>query len=526
MKIGLQIPDFTTPDGPPRLGADLATVARTADEGGFEFIAVMDHFFQIRGVGPAEREMLEAYTTLGYLAACTSRAKLLTLVTGAVYRHPGVLAKIITTLDVLSGGRAWLGIGAAWNEEESRGLGIPFPPVAERFERLEETLQICLQMWRGDESPYRGRHYQLDRTLNSPQSLTRPHPPIMIGGGGEKKTLRFVAKYADACNLFPSPDLPRKLDVLRAHCEAEGRDYDEITKTCYFLFDVGEKGEKAGEIVDRLGQLAELGFEVAIGGVANVWQVTPLEVIAAEVIPAVASLLWTERAVVSRAVHTLGISIQDGGSHRIVAAGGQTAHDAGDVAHRAVLAQLGLGLDPGDLQLQADDGAQLALDERTRRVVRGPRHDLPGRGQPGGLVLGRQPPDHALDPGRIVVHDQLAVHVGRDVVPGGDDPAVLGLGGVPGRGHVGVRAADDGQRLTVGWLAPLVIVPGHVTVQSAVLAGRRLVRERQHGGQQAVVGQRDQVGRAVLGQKLVDGSVVDREVSRDIHRTSACQVMC
>ena len=235
MKIGLQIPDFTTPDGPPRLGADLAMVARTADEGGFEFIAVMDHFFQIRGVGPAEREMLEAYTTLGYLAACTSRAKLVTLVTGAVYRNPGVLAKIVTTLDVLSGGRAWLGIGAAWNEEESRGLGIPFPPVAERFERLEETLQICLQMWRGDESPYRGQHYQLDRLLNSPQALTRPHPPIMIGGGGEKKTLRLVARYADACNLFPSPDLARKLDVLRAHCEAEGRDYDEIAKTCYFI---------------------------------------------------------------------------------------------------------------------------------------------------------------------------------------------------------------------------------------------------------------------------------------------------
>jgi len=290
VKIGLQIPDFTTPDGPARLGADLATVARTADEGGFDFIAVMDHFFQIGAIGAAEREMLEAYTTLGYLAACTSRAKLLTLVTGTVYRHPGILAKTVTTLDVLSGGRAWLGIGAAWNEQESRGLGIPFPPVAERFERLEETLQICLQMWRGDESPYRGAHYQLDRPLNSPQSLTRPHPPIMIGGGGERKTLRFVAKYADACNLFPTPDLPRKLDVLRAHCDAEGRDYDEITKTCYFVFDVGEKGEKAGEVVDRLGQLAGMGFQAAIGGVVNVWQVTPLEVIAAEVIPAVAYL--------------------------------------------------------------------------------------------------------------------------------------------------------------------------------------------------------------------------------------------
>ena len=147
---------------------------------------------------------------------------------------------------MLSGGRAWLGIGAAWNEEESRGLGIPFPPVAERFERLEETLQICLQMWRGDESPYRGTHYQLERPLNSPQALTRPHPPIMIGGGGEQKTLRLVARYADACNLFPSPDLAHKLDVLRAHCDAEGRDYDEIEKTCYFCFDVGAKGEKAG----------------------------------------------------------------------------------------------------------------------------------------------------------------------------------------------------------------------------------------------------------------------------------------
>jgi F420-dependent oxidoreductase-like protein len=290
VKIGLQIPDFTTADGPAHLGADLATVARTADAGGFEFIALMDHFFQIGAIGPPERAMLEAYTTLGYLAACTSRAKLLALVTGTVYRYPGVLAKIVTTLDVLSGGRAWLGIGAAWNEQESRGLGIPFPPVAERFERLEETLQICLQMWRGDESPYHGGYYQLDRPLNSPQSLTRPHPPIMIGGGGERKTLRLVAKYADACNLFTTADLAHKLDVLRAHCDAEGRDYDEITKTCYFIFDVGEKGEKAGQVTDQLGRLADLGFQAAIGAVANVWQITPLEVIAAEVIPAVASL--------------------------------------------------------------------------------------------------------------------------------------------------------------------------------------------------------------------------------------------
>jgi F420-dependent oxidoreductase-like protein len=290
VKIGLQIPDFTYPGGAPGMGADLATLARTADDAGFEFISVMDHFFQIGVVGPPDRDMLEAYTTLGYLAACTSRAKLVTLVTGAVYRHPGILAKIVSTLDVLSGGRAWLGIGAAWNEEESAGLGIPFPPVAERFERLEETLQICLQMWRGDESPYHGQHYQLERPLSYPKALSRPHPPIMIGGSGEKKTLRFVARYAQACNLFPGPDLARKLDVLRAHCETEGRDYAEIQKTCYFRFDVGAKGEKAGEVVDQLGGLAELGFHTAIGQVVDVWDVTPLEVIGAEVIPAVAAL--------------------------------------------------------------------------------------------------------------------------------------------------------------------------------------------------------------------------------------------
>jgi F420-dependent oxidoreductase-like protein len=290
VQIGLQIPDFTRPGGPAGLGADLATVARTADDAGFAFIALMDHFFQIEMAGPPEHEMIEAYTTLGYLAGCTSRAKLLTLVTGAVYRHPGVLAKIVTTLDVLSGGRAWLVIGAGWNEQESRGLGIPFPPVAERFERLEETLQICLQMWRGDEAAYQGKHYRLERPLNYPRAVSVPHPPIMIGGSGERKTLRFVARYAQACNLFPGPDLARKLDVLRAHCEAEGRDYDEITKTCYFIFDVGRNGEKAAQVTDQLGTLAEMGFQVAIGAVANVWDVTPLEVIGSEVIPAVAAL--------------------------------------------------------------------------------------------------------------------------------------------------------------------------------------------------------------------------------------------
>jgi F420-dependent oxidoreductase-like protein len=285
MKIGLQIPDFSTPRGPEHLGAELATVARTADDAGFEYIAVMDHFFQIRGVGPSENEMLEGYTTLGYLAACTSRATLVTLVTGTVYREPGILAKIVTTLDVLSKGRAWLGIGAAWNEEESRGLGIPFPPVAERFERLEETLQICLQMWRGDESPYHGKYYSLERPLNSPQSLSRPHPPIMIGGGGEKKTLRMVAQYADACNLFAGRDTAHKLAVLRQHCETLGRDYDAIYKTAFYPFD---PARGAQQIVDELGDLASLGIDAAIGSVAGVWDVAPLEMIGSDVIPVVA----------------------------------------------------------------------------------------------------------------------------------------------------------------------------------------------------------------------------------------------
>jgi F420-dependent oxidoreductase-like protein len=290
VRIGVQIPDFQGGGGPDRLGQSLAAVGRTADDAGFDSIAVMDHFFQISMIGPSEHDMLEAYTTLGYLAACTSRARLLTLVTGVVYRYPGVLAKIVTTLDVLSGGRAWLGIGAAWNEEEARGLGIPFPPLAERFERLEETLQICLQMWRGDSAPYLGRHYQLDQPLNQPPAVTKPHPPIMIGGSGERKTLRLVARYAQACNLFAGPDLARTLAVLREHCEAEGRDYDEIEKTVYFRFDVGERGANAGQTVDQLGELAQLGFGLAIGQVADVWSLTPLEVIGSEVIPAVAGL--------------------------------------------------------------------------------------------------------------------------------------------------------------------------------------------------------------------------------------------
>ena len=292
MKIGLQIPTFTWPGGPDRLGADLAAIARTADEVGFDSISVMDHLFQIRSFGPPQREMLEAYTALPFIAAHTTRVKLMTLVTGVTYRHPGMLAKTVTTLDVLSGGRAWLGIGAAWAEQEHRGLGIPFPPLAERFERLEETIQVCLRMWSGDESAFEGRHYRLERPLNSPQSLSRPHPPLLIGGGGERKTLRLVARYADACNLFPGPgpQLTRKLDVLKRHCEAEGRDYATIEKTCLFDLNPGENGAGVGKLIGRLKWLASLGIETVIGSVPRVETLEPLQVLGREVIPAVADL--------------------------------------------------------------------------------------------------------------------------------------------------------------------------------------------------------------------------------------------
>jgi len=293
MKLGLDIADFTWPAGPAKLGSTLADIARTADQAGFDSIWVMDHFWQIRMNGPEHHEMLEGYSALSYIAAVTKRAKLGTMVTGVVYHQPGILAKTVTTLDVLSGGRAWLGIGAAWNEAESRGLGIPFPPIKERFERLEETLQICQQMWegkRGSEKPYRSEHYQLERPLNSPQSLTRPHPPILIGGGGEKKTLRLVAQYADACNLFPTPEIPRKLDILREHCQAVGRNYDEIEKTSLFTFDLGDNGENLGKVIGGLKWLAGMGIQTVIGHVPKPYETKRLEMIGEKLIPAVANL--------------------------------------------------------------------------------------------------------------------------------------------------------------------------------------------------------------------------------------------
>jgi F420-dependent oxidoreductase-like protein len=233
VKVGLHYWTYSTPSDPTMIAPTLAETARTAEQAGFSTFTVMDHFFQVGHADSTAEPMLEAYTTLGHVAARTERLTLGALVTGVMYRHPGLLAKIVTTLDVLSGGRARLGIGASWYEREQRGLGVPVVPVGERFERLEETLQICLQMWSDDDGPFHGRHYQLAETLCAPAPIRQPHPPILVGGGGEQKTLRLVARYADAGNLFAtSPaDVAHKLAVLRSHCDAEGRDYDRIEKT-------------------------------------------------------------------------------------------------------------------------------------------------------------------------------------------------------------------------------------------------------------------------------------------------------
>jgi F420-dependent oxidoreductase-like protein len=233
VKLGLHYWNYSTPADPAAIAPTLAETAKLVDQAGFSTFTVMDHFFQMDHAGSAAEPMLEGYTTLGFVAAMTERVTLGVHVTGVMYRHPGLLAKTVTTLDVLSGGRARLGIGASWYEREQLGLGVPVVPVGERFERLEETLQICRQMWSDDNGPFNGRHYQLAETLCVPQPLSQPHPPILVGGGGEKRTLRLVARYADACNVFGSSpeDVGHKLNVLRAHCEAEGRDYDQITKT-------------------------------------------------------------------------------------------------------------------------------------------------------------------------------------------------------------------------------------------------------------------------------------------------------
>ncbi|HMM96337.1 LLM class F420-dependent oxidoreductase [Phycicoccus sp.] len=279
MRLGLQVSRFTFDGAPASTGATWRAIARDADQAGLSSLWVMDHFFQIGVVGPPELDMLEGYTALAHAAAVTERIELGTLVTGVTYRHPGILLKTVTTLDVLSGGRAWLGIGAAWNEWEHRGLGVPMPPLAERFRLLEDTLRLARQMFADDDSPFDGEVLHLERPLNHPQPVRTP--PIMVGGGGERKTLRLVAQYADACNLFDTglgrEGIPRKLEVLRGHCEDVGRDYDEISKSCLAALTMdtgaalpeGVTGHSVEQAVDRLGRLAEAGIDHVICSTAN-----------------------------------------------------------------------------------------------------------------------------------------------------------------------------------------------------------------------------------------------------------------
>jgi F420-dependent oxidoreductase-like protein len=261
MQVGIHFMNFTLPGGAASLRSAVGDTAAVADDAGVAWFTAMDHWFQMEHFATARDPMLEGYSVLNFVAAKTERLRLSLLVTGVTYRYPGLLAKTVTTLDVLSGGRAMLGIGAAWYEREHRALGVPYPPVAERFERLEETIQICEQMWSDNDGPYSGKHYQLAETICEPQPLQRPRPPILIGGGGEKKTLRLVARYADACNLFVSSpeEIRHKLDVLRGHCDAVGRDYDSIQKT--IVGQVDPDGDISG-FLSSMEQYAALGVSL------------------------------------------------------------------------------------------------------------------------------------------------------------------------------------------------------------------------------------------------------------------------
>ena len=293
MKLGLQIPSFTWPGGAERVPAILTQIAQAAEEAGFSSLWVMDHFFQIEMVGKPEEPMLEGYSALNFLAGITRKMRLGTLVTGVIYRYPAILVKTVTTLDVLSGGRAYFGIGAGWYEREALGLGVPFPPLKERFERLEDTVQIALQMWSGKVAAYSGKHYRLAETLSSPQPLSKPHPPIMIGGAGEKRTLRLVAEYADACNLYAFENLDAvsaKLGVLRRHCDAIGRPYEEIERTALGMLNVGDGGMSAREAIEFCRRVSNTGIQHFIVSMPGDHKITPIELMGKEVIPAVAGL--------------------------------------------------------------------------------------------------------------------------------------------------------------------------------------------------------------------------------------------
>jgi F420-dependent oxidoreductase-like protein len=298
MKLGLQIDSFTYPGGTPAIAPTLERIVRTADEIGFDSIWVMDHLFQIRGVGAAEEPMLEGWTALGWMAAITKRARLGLMVGGIHYRYPGIWIKAATALDVLSGGRAWLGLGAAWNRYESEGLGFPFPPLGERFEMLEETLSMAHEMFQGDlcsEAAFEGRHYRARRLMNSPQSISRPRVPIMIGGGGEQKTLRLVAQYGDASNVFGGPEqIHHKWEVLRGHCEALGRPFDDIERSTLqsvrISADGRDRSSTPDQVVDWFGELGDAGAQHVLFSVRDLHEPEKLELIGSRVLPQLQAL--------------------------------------------------------------------------------------------------------------------------------------------------------------------------------------------------------------------------------------------
>jgi F420-dependent oxidoreductase-like protein len=288
MKLALQIPRFNLENT--KVAEELKEIVISAENAGFDTISVMDHFFQIPGVGEISDPMVEAYTTLGYIAAITSKVRLGVLVCGVIYREPSFLVKQHTTLDVLSNGRTFLGIGAAWFEEEARGLGFPFPQLKTRFEMLKEALEITKRMWSEDNSPYNGKHYELQKPLNMPQPIQKPHPPIMIGGSGEKKTLRYVAEYGDACNLFGGnlEVVAHKLSVLKKHCDDIGRDYNELEKTV--LLSSVVTGQSTQSVIIHLTQLSELGIDTAFLVIKDMGKIKPLEIIGEKVLPEVKDL--------------------------------------------------------------------------------------------------------------------------------------------------------------------------------------------------------------------------------------------
>ncbi|MBK8782635.1 MAG: TIGR03560 family F420-dependent LLM class oxidoreductase [Anaerolineales bacterium] len=294
MHIGLQIPSFKAPGGTVAIRPKLKEIVTTAEEAGFYSLWVMDHYYQIKGLfGEAYTDpMLEAYTTLGYFAGLTEKARLGVLVTGVIYRHPAVLMKMVNTLDVLSGGRAYFGIGAAWYEDEAKGNGIPYPSTSERFEQLEDSLKLAKALWASDETSFAGKHFSAPAITNNPRPLSSPHPRIMIGGTGPNKTLRMVAQYADACNIgdwVGTENVQKALDTLKGHCDALGRDYNTIEKTCLGTVHLSANDTVSG-VIDRIQKLSEMGFTHAIFNMPDVYKITPLKTFAKEIIPAVAGL--------------------------------------------------------------------------------------------------------------------------------------------------------------------------------------------------------------------------------------------